>query len=131
MKEAAASTSFVISSNTARLFRFPRKPIVAMPGTSSCNSSSPLAPEFTHEDVEARQVASRPIETCNKPKLHGSLPTLNTIGMLVVLALAARVATSPDETMAATRSLDQIGRQRRQAVILAMCKAIFDGHVWP
>src|SRR5262249_38089560 len=40
---AAASTSFVVSSDTG-LFGFSRKPIVAVPGTNSCNSASTLAP---------------------------------------------------------------------------------------
>src|SRR5262245_47156589 len=43
MTGAAASTSFVVSSNCG-LFGFSRKPIVAALGRSSCNRASPLAP---------------------------------------------------------------------------------------
>jgi hypothetical protein len=60
--------SFVIDSDIG-LSGFSRKPMVAVLGTNSCNSVSPLA-KFTGEPVGARQVASGPIEACNKPKLH-------------------------------------------------------------
>ena len=45
---AAASTSFVISSDTG-LFGFARKPILAMLDTRSCNSVEPLRLEFASE----------------------------------------------------------------------------------
>jgi hypothetical protein len=36
-----------------------------------------------------------PIEASNKPKLHRVVPTADTIGMLVVAALAARAGSIP------------------------------------
>ena len=49
--------------------------------------------------------------------------------MVVVAVLAASVAGAASRDHPGYPAADEIGRQRRQAVILAVCKAIFDPHV--
>ena len=51
-----------------------------------------------------------------------------TIGMVAVAALAKRRGR-PDADYRGDPAVDEIDRQRRQAVVLAVCKAIFDRHV--
>src|SRR5262249_49533627 len=46
------------------------------------------------------------LRLATSPSCTGSAPTPNTIGMLVVAALAARVGTSPAVTITATRRAD-------------------------
>ena len=101
MARAAASTSPILSSNTG-LFGFSRKPIVAMLGTNSCNSASALAPSSALNALEPVKLPPGRLRVATSPNCTGSLATPNTIGILVVAALAARVDTIPAETITAT-----------------------------
>ena len=54
---------------------------------------------------------------------------VKTIGMIVVAAFAARAAGVLVAAMTVTLLLNQIGRERRQSVILAFRPAVLDCHV--
>src|SRR6516165_12677830 len=124
MTEAAASTSLVNSSDSG-LFGFSRKPSVAVLGTNSCNSASPLAPSSALNSLKPVKLPPGRLRLATSPSCAGSAAAVNTIGMLVVAALAARVDTSPDVTITATRS----SRQCWQSVSLVSRPAIFDRQV--
>src|SRR5262249_114569 len=128
MAGAAASTSPVVTSNTG-LFGFSRKPTVAMLGTSSCNSASPLRSEFTDEPVEGRQGASWPIEASNKPELHRVSADIehNWDARRRSLGRESRKRARCDDY--SHSKLDQISRQRWQPISLVSCPAIFDHQV--
>src|SRR5262249_36512766 len=98
---AAASTSLVVSSNTG-LFGFSRKPIVGVLGTNSCKSASPLAPSSPVNTLKPVRLPPGRLRLATSPSCTGLAPTPNTIGMLLVAALATRVGTSPGETITAT-----------------------------
>ena len=69
------------------------------------------------------------LRLATRPSSTGSSPIVNTIGMVVVAALAAmapRRCRSHDHRHLAA---DQIGRQRRQPIELALGPAIFDRDV--
>jgi hypothetical protein len=64
------------------------------------------------------------------PTLTGSLPTLNTIGIVVVAALAASEGLSPPEvTITATWRLNEVRGELRQPIVAALCPAILDRDV--
>jgi hypothetical protein len=100
---AAACTSLAVSSD-AGLFGFSRKPIVAMPGTKSCNSASTFAPSSPTNALKPVRLPPGRLRLATSPSCTGSVATLNTIGMLVVAALAARAVSTPAATITATRS---------------------------
>ena len=70
MTEAVASTSLIVSSDIG-LFGSLKKAERRSAGHQLVPQRESLGPEFTIEGVEARKVASRSIETSNKPELHG------------------------------------------------------------
>ena len=77
----------------------------------------------------AGDVAARPVEAGDKADLTGSPPTTNTIGIVVVAALAASAAALPPCDDHRHLAADQIGRQRRQSIVLTFRPAIFDRDV--
>ena len=58
---------------------------------------------------DAGDVAARPVEARDKPKLTGSA-AVNTIGIVVVAALAASAAAGPVATISRPAA-NQVGRQ--------------------
>src|SRR5262249_21903323 len=125
MTGAAASTSLVVSSNVG-LFGFSRKPIVAVPGTNSCNSASPLAPSSLLRMLKPVRLPPGRLRLATSPSCTGSTPTLNTIGMLVVAALAARAGSTPAAMITATRRWTGSAANDGRAVSLVFRPAIFD-----
>src|SRR5262245_49814355 len=75
-----------------------------MLGTSSCNSESPFAPSSPLNPLIPVRLPPGRLRLATSPSSTGSTPTANTIGMLVVAALAARVYGNPGGTITATRS---------------------------
>src|SRR6516165_4965932 len=71
------------------MFGFSRKPIVAVPGTNSCNSASPLAPSSPANALKPVRLPPGRLRLATSPNCTGSLAIPNTIGMLVVAALTA------------------------------------------
>ena len=65
-----------------------------------------------------------------RPSLTGSSVTLNTIGIVVVAALAANAGAVPPRDHVRPPA-NQIGRQRRQSIVLTFGPAVFDRDVWP
>ena len=65
-----------------------------------------------------------------RPSLTGSSPTPKTIGIVVVAALAASAAALPagrgDNGHA---TADEVGHERRQAIVLALQPVVLDRHV--
>src|SRR5262249_12089138 len=71
---------------------------------NSCNSASPFAPSSALNPLKPVKLPPGRLRLATSPSCAGSAAAVNTIGMLVVAALAARVDTSPDVTITATRS---------------------------
>ena len=70
------------------------------------------------------------LRLATRPSLTGSSPVAKTIGIVVVAALAASAAgVLPPVDDHGHLAADQIGRQRRQPVVLALRPAIFDRDV--
>jgi hypothetical protein len=63
-----------------------------------------------------------------RPALTGSFPDSNTIGIVAVAALAACAAGGLNATITALTP-HQIGRQLRDAIIVALRPAEFDRHI--
>ena len=64
-----------------------------------------------------------------RPSLTGSSLTANTMGMVVVAALAANAAEGPAASDDYDLSANQFGRQRRQPIVLTLRPAVFDRNV--
>jgi hypothetical protein len=75
------------------------------------------------------RVAAGPGEARDKTKLDRSPPTPKTIGIVAVAALAASEGTSPGVAITRHLSANQIGQQRRQAIVLALQPVVLDRHV--
>src|SRR5262249_37170610 len=100
-RSSGASRSLVVSSNIG-LFGFPRKPIAAVPGTSSCNSASALAPSSPWYALKPVRLPPGRLRLVTSPSCTGSAAAMDTIGMLVVAAFAARVGITPAATITVT-----------------------------
>ena len=99
-------------------------------GTSSCSSSSRFGPTSTFKRGHAREVAARPVQAGDKSELRpGRSPIVKTIGMVVVAAFAASAAGGAGRGNHGHLTANQIGRQRRQSIVLVLRPAIFDRHV--
>src|SRR5262249_37470885 len=89
----------------------------------------PLRPEFSVERVEAGQVASRPIEACNKPMLHGVATDAEydwDAGSCRLSGESSHQSGWPDY---GPSRFAQTTRQRWQSVSLVSRPAIFDHQV--
>ncbi len=78
------------------------------------------------------RVAAGPGEARDKTKLDRSPPTSKTIGIVAVAALAASEGTSLGVAIPrylSANQIDQIGQQRRQAIVLALRPVVLDRHV--
>ena len=98
-------------------------------GTSSCSSSSRLALTHVYEVIPVRLPPGG--SGWRQDQLDRVSPDVKTIGIVVVAALAAcagSIARRGDNGYATTH---EIGRQRRQAIVLAFRPAVFDRHVRP
>jgi hypothetical protein len=60
-------------------------------------------------------------DLATSPNLTGSSPTLNTVGIVVVAALAASAATLPaGVTIAATRRAREVSHECREAIEMTL-----------
>src|SRR5262249_38993797 len=89
----------------------------------------PLGPEFNDEAVDARKVASRSIETSNKPKRYGigADEEHNWDAGARRLSRESRKHARCDDH--SHSKLDQISRQRWQSISLVSRPAIFNHYV--
>ena len=76
------------------LFGFTRRAIRVAPGRTSCSSSSRLATSSTPIKVAPVTFPPGRPRLDTKPALTGSEAVVNTIGIVFVAAIAARIATS-------------------------------------
>src|SRR5262249_18955434 len=89
----------------------------------------PLGPEFTDERIKPRQVASRPIEARNKPKLHRDIAGTEHDWDAGSCSLSRESGYEPRRDDYGHSKLDQISRQRWQSVSLVSPPAIFDHQI--
>src|SRR5262249_1037133 len=89
----------------------------------------PLRPEFSVEPVEAGQVASRPIEARNKPKLRGVGGSGEHDWDAGGCGPSRASRNQPACSDTGHSKLDQISRQCWQSVSLVSRPAIFDRQV--
>ena len=66
------------------------------------------------------------LRLATRPSLTGSPPLVKTIGIVAVAALAAKADGTPLATDHGHLAADQLGRQRRQPIVLTFRPAIFD-----
>ena len=99
-------------------------------GTRSCSSPSRLAAISATKKLMPVALPPGRARLATRPSLTGSSPTPKTIGIVVVAALAASAAG-----VAAGRgdnghvAADEIGHERRQAIVLALQPVVLHRHV--
>jgi hypothetical protein len=99
----AASASCACNSARAGFAGLTNIATRVIAGTRSCSSSSRLGNQLAEKEVHSRQVAAGPGEAGDKAELDGSSGRANTIGIVLVAALAAIAGTVPPlATMTAT-----------------------------
>src|SRR6266545_5058554 len=72
-----------------------RSAMVLAVGTSSCSSSKRFGPSSTVRSLTPVRLPPGRFRLATSPDPTGSLPTMNTTGVVVVAALAARAAETP------------------------------------
>src|SRR4029077_16304480 len=87
----AASTSFLFAAYLGSVGR-PRNPIVAFGATSCDDNSKRLGTSSAARKLTPVTLPPGRLRLGTKPSLTGSLPVMNTMGMLAVAALAEIVA---------------------------------------
>src|SRR6516164_10297694 len=99
-------------------------------GASSCRSSSRFV--SISRVIIAMPVMFPPgrLRFVTRPSPIGSAPRLKTMGMVNVAAFAASVARgAADRNDHCNAAADQVGRQCRQPIILAVGPAVFHRHI--
>ena len=66
-----------------------------MPGSISCDQLQPLGDQLDAHKSGPGDVSSRTTKAKNEPGAHRVEAVVNTIGVVFVAAIAARIATSP------------------------------------
>ena len=112
-----------------RIVRIDQQGNRAALGTSSCSSSSRFGTELTLKTADARDVAARPVEAGNETKFDRVAADVKTIGIVAVAALAASAAGGADRDDHGHLAANQIGRQRRQPIVLTFRPAVFDRYI--
>src|SRR4029077_7776334 len=128
-RERAASCAALDSGSAIGLAGLTSTATTAASGSNSRSMSSFVATKSAENPTTPVRLPPGRLRLVAKPNCTGSTPMWKTIGMVAVAALAASVAGVPTLTIAGDPAVDEIDRQRRQAVVLAVCKAIFDRHV--
>ena len=98
-------------------------------GTNSCSSSSRFGPTSTFNAVTPVRLPPGRLRLATRPTWTGSTPVVKTIGIVVVAAFAASAAGTVACGNHGHLTTNQIGRQRRQSIVLALRPAILDRHV--
>ena len=97
-------------------------------GTNSRSSSNRFGSISTFNEIKPVRLPPGRFRLATNPTATGSNPIVKTIGIVVVAAFAGSAAGLL-ATITATRPTNQIGRQRRQPIVLVVRPAIFDRHV--
>ena len=119
-----------MSSATRALFGLTRAANSAALGTSSRNISSRFAISRLLKKVTPVMVPPGRFKLATRPSSTGSVPSVNTIGMVVPVFLASIAALVPprrDEHR--DPAADQVGQQRRKLIELAAGPALLDPQV--
>src|SRR5262249_2907580 len=99
-------------------------------GASSCSSSRRFV--SISSVIMAMPVMFPPgrLRLVTRPSWLGSAPRLKTMGMVDVAAFAATTAGAPpDRNDRCNAAADQVGRERRQPIILAVGPAVFHRYI--
>src|SRR5262249_35105235 len=102
--------------------------IVVALGTSSCSSSTCLAPNALPRKLTPVTLPPGWLRLVTRPSPMGSSPVANTIGTVEVTAFAADAAVTL-QTITANLPADQLGYQPRQLIIATLGRAKFDRDV--
>src|SRR5262249_5367259 len=101
-------------------------------GSNSRRSSSRFAANSALKKLIPVRLPAGRARLATRPSLAGSSPMRNTIGIVVVAALAANPAGgmgTSDRGKPGHRSANQFGHQGRQSIVLILAPAVFDRHV--
>jgi hypothetical protein len=98
-------------------------------GTNSCASSSRLGCSATARALAPVRLPPGRFRLTTSPYSTGSTPLEKTIGTVLVAAFAASAETPGDAKITAAWRLNQVGRQRREAIVPAFRPAVFDRYV--
>ena len=98
-------------------------------GTSSRRSSSRFAANSLEKKLIPVRLPPGRARLATRPSLTGSSPTLKTMGIVVVAALAAKRRSELRRDDHGDLSANQFGRQRRQSIDLILGPAVFDRYV--
>src|SRR6202007_2296511 len=105
---ADAACRFLVFQSALRLAGLTRTPIVPALGTSSCSSSSRFGQSSPRKAATPVSLPPGRLRLATRPNATGSTPTVKTIGIVEVAALAANVEVTEAEkitvTLLATRS---------------------------
>jgi hypothetical protein len=90
-----------------------------------------LRHQHSGEITDAGDVPARSFEAGDKSNLDRVGPPSNTIGMVVVAALAANAAWTPPATITATGRPTKSPAKDTQSIVLSLRPAVFDRHILP
>src|SRR5262245_39206528 len=102
--------------------------IVVAVGTSWHSSSSRFVPNMPARKITPVTLPPGRLRLATRPSMIGSLPVTNTIGIVVVAALAASDAGRPLPMITAVM-LNQISSHSRQSIVLTLRPAVFDRYI--
>ena len=89
----------------------------------------PLCPDLGGKKLTPVTLPPGRLRLATRPSLTGSPPRAKTIGIVAVAAFAARRRREARRGDHGDLTADQIGRQRRQPVVLTLRPAVFDRDV--
>src|SRR5262245_45696933 len=97
-------------------------------GSSSCSKPSRFASNAVVKKLTPVALPPGRLTLATRPRVTGSTPAKNTIGIVEVAAFAA-IAGGVFPTIHGHLPLQKLGDQSRQPVVLAAGPSIFNGHV--
>src|SRR5215470_10433945 len=127
--EAAAVTSLVTAAD-GELLGLTSSPIRLAAGTSSCSSPNSFAANSARGKLMPVALPPGRAKLTTRPRATGSSVTLKTIGMVAVVRRQGRCGASASDDQG-DLAADQLGRHRRQPIVLTLGEAIFDRCVAP
>ena len=130
MARAAASTSLTVVSVVRSIGRIDEHGHASGSGHQLTQELQPLCRQLAVKKLIPVRLPPGRARLATRPSLTGSSPTLKTMGIVVVAALAANAAAVPPiAAITATCRRTRFGRQRRQPIELILGPAVFDRYV--
>ena len=98
-------------------------------GRSLCRSSSRLAATSTLKYATPVKLTPGRLKLLTRPSSTGSEPIMNRIGIVDVASLAAAASAMPPAAADRDASLNELGSEPQEAVVLLIGRAIVDDKI--